>query len=207
MTIPDLVPAPNVLYMGILMTDGEAPTQNNIYFLNNEGAISTARGKEICQGVFNWFAGSIMPLIGSDMVLFHVIGIDMTGTPHLSSDSEPLADVAGSAGESMPNVLCTRVYFSSGVPGKSTNGSNYLAGIPRDKVVKSHIDTTWLESVRSAYYELVSVAYGLNCTWVVVSRRSGGAVRTTALITPIVDVITPHNRVLTYRQRIARFGT
>lgn len=205
--IPDLVPAENVLYMGILMEDGEVSTQNNIYFLNNEGAISTARGKEICQGVFGWFGGSIMPLLGSDMTLFHVIGIDMTGTPHLSSDSEPLADVPGSAGESLPTVCCTRVYFSSGIPGKSYNGSNYLAGVPRDKVIKSHIDPVWLESVRSAYYELVSVAYGLNCTWVIVSRRGAGAVRTVALVTPVVEVITPHNRVLTYRQRIARYGT
>lgn len=207
MTIPDLVPAPNVLYMGILMTDNEVPTQNNVYFLNNEGAISPARAKEICQGVYMWWAGSIMPLLSSELRLFHVIGLDMTGTPHLGGDSEPLADVYGGQGPAMPLVCCTRVRFLSGIPGKSTNGGNYLAGIPRDKVVKSHIDTGWLESVRTAYYELVSVAYGLNCTWVVVSRRSGGVVRTTALITPLIEVVTPHNRVLTYRQRIARFGT
>lgn len=207
MSSPDLVPALDVLYMGILMTDDEVPTQNNIYFTNNEGAMSPARGKEMCQAVYNWFAGSIMPLIGGDVRLFHVIGLDMTGGPHLLSDSEPLADVAGGGAEALPLVLALRVDFLSDTPGRWTNGRNYLPGIPKDKCVKSHIDADWAEAVRAAYFELVSVAYGINCTWVVVSRRFGGTTRATGLITPITSVTLPDRRVRTYRQRIARFGT
>ena len=148
-----------------------------------------------------------MPLISSEVTLFHVIGIDMTGTPHLSSDSEPLPDVVGGGGPVLPLVLALRVDFLSDVNSRWTKGRNYLPGIPEDKCVKSHIDADWAEAIRSAYYELVSVAYGLNCTWVVVSRRFEGNVRTVALVTPITSVVVPDLRVRTYRQRIARYGT
>jgi hypothetical protein len=193
--------------MGILTTDGEVSPQNSIYFRSDTGAIDTARGKTICQAVYNWYGSEIMPLLSSEVTLFHVIGIDMTGSPHLSSDSEPLADVIGGSTAALPLVLALRVDFLSGLTGRWYNGRNYLAGIPESKCVKSHIDADWAESVRIAYEGLLSVASGLGCTWVVVSRSFAGVPRSEAIATPITAVVIPDLRVRTWRQRIARYGT
>jgi len=205
--IPDEVPCTNVLYMGVLMDDGEVPTQNNIYFRSETGAMSAARGKEICQAVFDWWGSALMPLLSNEVTLFHVIGLDMTGGPHLLSDSEPRADVPGSGAAALPLVCCLRVDFLSDTPGRWYNGRNYLAGIPEDRCVKSHIDPVWADDVVLAYALLFGVAASVDCTWGVVSRRFMGAVRTEGVFTPITAVGVPDYRVRTYRQRIARFGT
>jgi hypothetical protein len=205
--VPDLVPAENVLYMGILTTDGEVSPQNNIYFRSETGAMDAARGKVICQAVFDWYASEIMPLVSSEIRLFHVIGIDMSGIPHLLADSDPRDDVLGGSSPALPLVLCLRVDFKSGLVGRWYNGRNFLAGIPEDKCVKSHIDADWAESVRLAYNQLFDVASSVDCTWVVVSRSFGGVTRLSAAVTSITEVVIPDLRVRTYRQRIARFGT
>ena len=204
---PDFVPATNVLYMGVLQYDGEVQPQNAIYFRSETGAMDAARGKTICQAVYDWYGSSIMPLLGNDTSLFHVIGIDMTGTPHFLADMEPRDEVPGSGAVCLPLVLCVRIDFLSDTPGRYTNGRNYLPGIPEDKCVKSHLDAVWVEDIVLAYSGLFGVAASVDCTWVVVSRSFGGLPRDEALVTPITGVAAPDYRVRTYRQRLARFGT
>lgn len=205
--IPDLVPAANILYMGILTTDGEVSPQNNIYFRSDTGPMDAARGKVICQAVFDWYGSAIMPLVSSEITLFHVIGIDMSGSPHLLADSDPRADIIGGSSPALPLVLCLRVDFKSGLEGRWYNGRNFLAGIPKEMCVKSHISADWAEAVRLAYNQLFDVASSVNCTWVVVSRSFGGVTRLSGAVTSISEVVVPDLRIRTYRQRIARFGT
>lgn len=205
--IPDEVSATNVLYMGIYQYDGEVGPQNSIYFRSDTGAMDAARGRTICRAVYDWYGMMIMPLLGADTQLQFCIGVDMTGSPHFLNNQGVAPFVSGSGAPCLPLVLALRVDFLSGLTGRWYNGRNYLPGIPEDKCVKSHIDAAWAESVRTAYEALFTVASSVNCTWVVVSRRYLGAVRSEAVITPITEVSIPDLRLRTYRQRIARFGT
>lgn len=205
--LPDDVPAENVLNMAVVQFDGEVEPQNDIYFHSDTGAMDAARGKVICQAVYDWYGSQVMPLLGGDTKLVDCIGVDMTGSPHFLANANPRADVPGSDTACLPLVLSLRVDFRSGLTGPWFNGRNFVPGIPESKCVKSHVDAAWAESVRTAYEGLFAVAASVDCTWVVVSRRFAGAVRSSAVVTPIASVVIPDLRVRTYRQRIARFGT
>src|SRR5213075_1687894 len=204
-TTPDDVPALNVLNMALIQFDGDVTVQNDIYFRSDTGAMNAARGKTICQAVYNWYGSELMPLIGNDTQLVECIGVDMTGFPHFLANAQPLAEVSGSGAACLPLVLALRVDFHTALTGAWFHGKNFLPGIPKDKYIKSHIDATWAEDVRVAYESLFTVASSVSCTWVIISRRFGGAVRTSAVITPVTTVAVHDLRVRTYRQRLAHF--
>lgn len=207
MTEEVFVPIHDTVRMDWFLFDGEVAAENRMHFKHQGGAYTDMEGFEVADMVFSFCEASIMPLLSMDTALQFVIGFQLEVPFGAVYDVHPPDPIDGGMGIGMPACLAARVDFRTGLDGKWYNGRNYLPWIPRDYVLKSHIDPEWLESVRSAYEGMIALANTHGWDWVVPSRRLGGLPRTEGITTPITEVAIPDNRIHTWRQRLPRFGT
>lgn len=207
MSAEDDVIVTDTLQISVTYSDGEVSANNDIWWHSLTGAITPTRRRDAAVAVHMWHKTNVMPFLTAEAHTFDAIAVDRSVTSLAVSSSFPQVQVSGGFDPAVPFVCVLRIDFNTAGFGPWYKGRNFVSGLPRSQVVKSHINASWAESVRATYDLLPALAASLDFEWVVVSRRLAGAARTTGVTTPITSVTLPDLRVRTYRQRIARFGT
>jgi len=112
---------------------------------------------------------------------------------------QPLTQVGGVSGGSLPNQVAMTVTFLTGVAGRSFRGRNFIPALP---IADTASDRTWSASIiasMTTIYENFDVSLpAVDSSHVVLSRFSGGAPRLTGIAT---DVIGYRANVGVYTQR------
>ena len=203
----DLVTAVNCADVALTYGDGEVFAQNTLSFRDTDGPMSSARLKVLADFMHEWHVTTIMPKLSIDCQSLDTIAINITTFPNDVQSSFPSIQRDGTGNEVLPMVCCFRIDFQTGIPWPYGVGKNFVCGIPRSAVIKSHIDVTWANSIKTAYETLPTDIAPTHFEWVMLSRRFGTLNRPTAIINPITAVTIPDLRIRTYRQRLPRFGT
>lgn len=203
----EFVPIHDTVRMDWFIYDGEVTAENRMHFKKQGGMYTDMEAEELAGEVFSFCETQIMPYLGAEAYLQFVIGIQLETELGAVYDYHPTVPVGGGMDQAVPACLAARIDFKTGLEGKWYNGRNYLPWIPRSVVVRSHIDPDWVETIRVQYQGMIAYASTRGWDWVVPSRRFGGAARSEGITTPVTEVVAPDNRIRTWRQRIARFGT
>ena len=203
----EFVAVPETVRMDWFLYDGEVSAENRMHFKHIGGAYTDTEADTLASNLFAWCVEHVMPSLGGDVFLQFVIGLQLETEFGAVYDFHPTEPVQGGMDDGLPACVCARIEFKTGLEGKWYNGRNYLPWIPRSQVSHSHINPDWLETLRTNYTTLIADANSWGWDWVVPSRRFSGLPRAVGITTPITSVVIPDNRIRTWRQRIARFGT
>jgi hypothetical protein len=91
----------------------------------------------------------------------------------------------------VPNNTAYVLSLKTAARGRSSRGRNFIAAIPQSSLLTANTVTSGLRTgLVTAYENLIGVGADLGATWVIVSKISGGAPRTTGVTTPVTTVDT-----------------
>lgn len=195
------VDAPNTYQCVVQFDNYDILYQNSVYFEYNDPPQTRAHAKTVVDAIKEWYSGAVMPILASDHSMYGVAAINLTTELSFTEFKLYNPPITGAAGEGMPFNLTYQIFFETATAGRSGLGWNAVSGIPRDKVVGPLVYEFFALGLRDAYNALFSVAASVNCTWVVCSRRTGGADRPVAVNYPVTDVTYKGLDLSTWRQR------
>lgn len=195
------VNAPNTYQVVFQFNNYDILYQNSLYLQYDGGDVSREHAQTIIGEAYDWYTGGVMPILASDHLLYGVAVTDLTIETSFTEFTLYDPPYAGVAGEGMPFNLTFQIFFETAEIGRSGLGWNAVSGIPRDKVIGPLVTEFFASGLRDAYAGFFGVASATNCTWVVCSRRSGGADRPVAVNFPIIDASYKGLDLSTWRQR------
>jgi len=152
----------------------------------------------------NWWESFIQPLVSSATNLQRVRLRDITTQNGLIYDSTFGLPLSGTAtGQPASNNVSLSVKKNTGFAGKSKRGRIYQLGLTENHVVGNFIDSTYRTAILAAWEEAKSLAGGAETfDMFVVSKYSGNAPRSTALLTAVSGFSLADTRVDTRRDRL-----
>lgn len=207
MSDPDTVLSPNCATVGLQYGDGDYLAQNTLYFRSLLGTITTTRLKDLAIFMHAWHAAQVIPLLSNQVMTDEAIALDMSSYPNPVRSSFPTIQVSGSGDQDIPMVCCIRIDFETVLSPPWGRGSNFVCGLPRSVVNKSHIDATFADAIKAAYDTLPAAIDTQSWEWVVISNRFEGALRPEGVVNTVLTTVIPDLRIRTYRQRLPRHGT
>jgi len=201
------VPVPNTAMFELRYLLYGQRVENTLWF---EEALpwSTSTLNEQCENLYNWAVGSVLTTLAADLTLQEVYGTSMESDTAPTGSYVPAVPPAGdipSASEA-GNVTWT-VTFRTGQRGRSFRGRNYIAGIPGNNRAGNQVVSSFATNIVAAYTELAEATVDLLGTFVVVSRRSGGAPRVTGVTTPVTQVAFHDLNLDSQRRRLTGRGS
>jgi hypothetical protein len=195
------VNAPNTYWIGVIMQTVDSITLNSVYFERTDAPVDRPHARLVAGTVHNWFKSEIMPNLSSEIRLASTGATDMTTETSFTEFVVSLGGFPGSQGPMLPAVCGKRIYFHTGVEGRSFRGYNTVAGVPKSVQTVNSVSSLFADALVGAYESLITIAADLNCVWVVCSRHHGGADRVVAINTPITIVAAQHLFVDFWEQR------
>ena len=195
------VNAPNTYQVVFQFFNYDILYQNSLYLQYNGGDVSRAHADTVIAAATPWYTGAVLPILASDHMLFGVACTDLTTELSFTQFVLHEPSIPGSAGDGMPFNLTYQIWFQTAEIGHSGLGWNAVSGIPRDKVVGPLVVEFFATGLRDAYENFFDVATAVDCTWVVCSRRTGGADRAVAVNFPVTSVTYKGLDLSTWRQR------
>jgi hypothetical protein len=195
------VNAPNTYWIGIGMTTVDSITLNSIYFERIGADVDRTHAHLVATTINTWAKVHIMSNLSSEMKLSTASATDMTTETSFTEFVSNIGGFAGSQGPMLPAVCGKRVYFKTGIEGRSFRGYNTIAGVPKSIQSVNSVSSLFSGALVDAYALLIDLAADLDCAWVVCSRHTGGADRAVALNTPITLVEVQHDLVDFWEQR------
>jgi len=177
-------------------------TINDLYFQITGGGITPVNLQALVVAVEAWWSANVIPALSEDWVSVRVVGTDQgsaTGPRVESSGGDP----GGVGGEAAPNNVAACISFRTAQRGRSARGRNFIPAVPNSLITLNTLDPTFITQMTDAYNELAGPGTFLaGWEWVVASRYTLGAPRTTGVAIPIVAATftTPYVRSMRSRE-------
>ena len=190
------VPVPNTIEVELRYLWAGQECENTLYF-ESPSPWTFITMESFASAIIGWWSGFIAPFISDQVTLREVYITDLTTqTSPATGFNSGLPIAGGQNSPSLPNNVALTVCFRTSNRGRSARGRNYVPGMVEAHVTNNTVDSTIIDGLETAYFELIGVASGEGVTWVVVSRqfnnvpRVTGArflVREAVVIDPTVD--------------------
>jgi hypothetical protein len=161
---------------------GGETIENRLWFVDRSPPIVQAHLDSLAAGVDGWYQSE---MIGNLSVDIEYVGVlirkwddhdgDLTSSIHTSV-------FGGESDEAHSANVASRIWFQSARGPDFVMNSNFVAGVPKDKVSLNTVDITWRSAVRNAYIDLIDLAAGFGTfpawRWVCASAWDAGSLRT-----------------------------
>lgn len=185
--------------------DGQK-VENTLYFETTEP--NNAAGLEVlCQEIYGWAVGSMLPLMAQTVELVEVFGRELSvQNGYVASWSQSGTNTGAVTGGSVTNNTALCISFRTGLAGKSYRGRNYVIGTPKSSVTANVVSAAFRDNVESAYNRLPAVVGPYNWVWVVASRYHNNAPRTEGVTTPVTRAVITDLVVDSQRRRLPKRG-
>lgn len=181
--------------------------ENTLWFACSQ-TITESLLEELAGAISTWFQTEILPNLSISVILQEVYAVDMTTqTGSTFADTSGAGEVGTATSPAMPGNVTVTVSFRTSSRGRSGRGRNYIFGLVEENVTGNSVSTTWLNTIRDGYGELLVAALPEEWTWVVASLYSNGAPRTQALLSPVQAAVVVDYDVDSQRRRLAGRGS
>jgi len=180
--VTPFVPITDGAQVVVVFTLGGEVVSNRLWFVSRSPPITTTTLQALCDGVYGWYTGQVLPLLSSDLQLAAVEGFDWTADPSPITAATGPAVNGGSAVESHSANVADRIWFYSSASPDRIRNSHFIPGIPTDKVNLNTVDITFRSDVRDGYINLIDLAASFGSfpawRWVCASAWEAGSLRT-----------------------------
>lgn len=193
------IPVPDTIAVEFRMLWDTQKVENTAWFFNGFGQ-DAGTLETLLNELTAWWVDEYAPLIVNDVTLTGVYGRIMdTPTSPALLNIDGLGTAGGIDGSANPNNVSFAIQFGTGIPGRSFRGRNYIVGIDENAVTANAIAAATANAFVAAYTALGAAAAVAGQQWVVASRFTAGAPRTTGITTPVetasyVDLIVDSQR-------------
>ncbi len=142
------------------------------------GSASPSDGGILAAAIYAWLGSDLMPLLAPQAVSPGLDVYDMTSAGGWVYHS--IGTQGGTAsGTAVPNNVCMTVTFNTALRGRSNRGRNFIPGLPTgDQLNQYQWATSATNAMTTAFNHLEAAINGINMDQVVLSRQTGGVVRT-----------------------------
>lgn len=183
------VPALNVLRVAVqyISSRGEDAV-NVLHFRHTGGAITAPQVENLFDALDTWFSTYWADLASNTWQTDFYSAVDLTvegGAVY----SRVSTATGGSTAQALPAHDTVAVSLRSGFSGRSRRGRIYHVGLAEDMTENSTLTNAASATFITTYTALLAAAAGEGWELVIASFISNGAPRTTALITPVTNVI------------------
>lgn len=198
------VPFPTTVMAELLYTQDGQLMENTLYF--DVGATPTQSNLEVLASeLADWWDTNVRANVSNTVTLR---AIRVTS---LASDTSPVFELpvglaGGGTSPAMPNNVTAAIKFLTGARGRSARGRNYLVGLMDEAVLGNTLHATTITNYLNAYDELRDGTVITTGTWVVASRFTNGAERTTGAVQEVTAVAFTDNIVDSQRRRLPGRG-
>jgi hypothetical protein len=166
----------------------------NTLFVQFAVTITEALLEELCDAVKDWWVNNNMSYISSAYTFNAVRSTDQTTQvgPSFLKVYTPTAGGTSDTGP-LPGNVSLAQKFATAKRGRSYRGRNFLAGLPVSALASgdhNQVSLTEIGNLLTAWTQLPISLAGMSSpgVWVVCSRFSLGAPRSSAILTPITAV-------------------
>lgn len=165
----------------------------NIYYVDVGGDPNPSQLNAVADVFTNWAEETLRSEMNSGTSIVSVEVTDAqeeNGEGIISTTGLPLAGTK--AGGPLPNNVSLASKLVTGFTGRSRRGRKFFAGLSAADVTADaqEVNENYRQGIQNAYNQLLDDITDAGFTWVIASLVTGGAPRVTALITPVVSVIT-----------------
>lgn len=141
-----------------------------------------------CDELRQYWVANMLPLMSSAVTLNSVYGRSLeTVTAPLHEDFTSAGTPGSVAAPALPNSNSWCITLRTGLSGRSGRGRNYILGLAEDRVTANVVSQAHADAWAAAYAGLTAVWANIGATWVIVSRRTGGAARPSGVTYPVTS--------------------
>lgn len=205
------VPVPDTAQVELIYDTPAGSAENTLWF-HYEGAgditefaLSTLAGQ-----IAEWFVTEVLNLVCDEITLREVVATDMS-SEIAESGSSPVDAVGTRADAVQPQNVTMAVSFRTPNRGRSFRGRNYVIGLGEGQVTNDIVGATFVTAWVDGYATIpdyIPVVLGVpQWNWVIASRRSEGAPRTTGIFTSVTAVQVTDDFVDSQRRRLSGRGS
>lgn len=183
------VPALNVLRVAVqyISSRGESAV-NVLHFRDQLGAIDGARVAELFDQLDAWYTNDWADLASNTWQTDFYSAVDLT-VPEGAVYTRVSTATGGSSSQALPAQNTIAVSLRTGFSGRSRRGRIYHVGLAEDMTENSTLTSAASATFITTYTSLLTSVNNVDWQLVVASFVSNGAPRTTALISPVTNVI------------------
>jgi len=200
------VPVPNTALAEIRMTLDFQRVENTLYF---EFPAPPAPSDLVNLGddLLAWYIALMGPLQSAFVSLREIYITDLTSATGPTHSKVPATAVGGSiTGAVMASNVSIATSFRTAQRGRSFRGRNYFVGVAGAQVSQNTFLPAFVTSLKNVYDQLPASLPLSGATWVVVSRFTNNAPRTTGIATPVTAVVVVDPTVDSQRRRLPGRG-
>lgn len=151
------VPFPDGAQVEILFDLFGETVENRLWFLNRTPPNDSINLLALANGVAGWYTANVLPLLSEDLLLTAVIATSWDFPAGAVQSASVTPTVGGISSPSYSANVSVRVVFRLDIGVRFVN-SNFIPGIPQDRVSGNLIDPSYAEDIRLAYAELIDLA-------------------------------------------------
>lgn len=200
--MPPFVPSPGVAEVRLLSLQDGRVVSNDIYAYRPPSEVNHTTLQNLSFYVGLWYRLKIVQRFSNDVFFYAHIATHLNVPDGEHVTLSTWGGFSGREGAAEPNNVALRVNFTTTMIGRSGQGCNYIPGLLKNDVSGSFVT----EDTRSEYEARYNDLFGYMATsgwqWVVLSRETDGAVRTSGLATPVVAAVIPHRKVADMGRRL-----
>jgi len=194
-------PVPNVALCRVEGVVDSQLTINTLHFEISGGGINAVNLGDLATAVDTWASGQLAPLLSDDWTYNATQAFDLTTFDGVVSGSSTVT-IGGTSGEANPNNVAACVSLRTAQRGRSFRGRNFVPAIPGSVVTLNTLDAGWVSNLLTAYNALVGAGtFIAGWQFGIVSRKTGGVLRTNGLFIPVTYATMVNNKVRSMRSR------
>ena len=200
------IPVPDTVLIEFRGTYLGQKVENTLYGLAGD-PISSLDLPAFGTDLMNWWIDNLAANIGAGVNINQIVFTDLTTAFSPSFTFVPTSLMQGTQdGEGLPGNVSIVMSFRSSGRGRSSRGRNYIIGLTQNQVVGNQILSGEAEELRAAYALLPDIFTANGFTWVVVSRFTGNAPRTTGVTSIVSAVVVTDLNIDSQRRRLTGRG-
>lgn len=199
---------PNTVEAAILMSLDNQQIENTLWFEFSTNP-DASNLEELCQTLINWWTGEMAPYLSTALSLRGARAVSMNSSTSPTAQLAPASPTAGEvAGDCVPGNVAFCVQFKSFGRGRSTRGRNYIPGIPMSQLSGiNEVGSSFATAMINAYLAILGDTYTFIPAWVINSKFSGGAPRTTGVNSVVTSVVYADLYLDSQRRRLPGRGS
>jgi len=198
------VPASNVVQAELRMVSNGEPIENTLYF-ERAAPWDIITMDALGAALQTWWGAGLATQLCNTLSLNEIYLTDLTTQTSLAITHPVTPPIVGS----MPDAPCSNnvafcISFRTSNRGRSARGRNYIGGLTETIVNGNLVSSTFANNVRGIYSQLIALAAGQDCTWIVCSRWQNKVPRPQAVRYLIREVVYTNLVVDTQRRRLPK---
>jgi len=201
------VPVPGVIMVELRYTYLEEQCENTLYFRLQPSVADTSL-LALGNAVLLWWNAEVRPYLSNQLTLREIYLTDLTTATSEAYTLVPPTPlpVGGDTAAALPGNVSLAVSFRTGARGRSYRGRNYIVGLVEPAVTGNAVSNDFANGMQDAYSELLASPFADDYEWVVASRFTANAPRTTGIATPVTSVTVVDPYVDSQRRRLRGRG-